>query len=463
VCSAGLCSFTSTCCLSDGECDDFNPCTQDACDKGKCVYTAASVPGCCSPTPLSNKFDGSDEGWASDPAQAGLDWHWKAWNNAKSPPGALHFGDKTCILGAPDDRKAGLHWLERLRGLGSEEWASAWKMDVIVRDHPEFFAALRRWLDGGHELVFVFGNHDLELHWPAVQERVRQAIGGDTTRVRFCEWFYVSDGDTFVTHGHQYDPYCAADPVHPLIEVRGKSRVRIPFGDLANRFMLNGMGYFNPHATNNYIMSGKQYVRFFFKYMVRTQPLLLWTWFLSCTASLALGRPLVSEHPHHRTPPRPRLLHPRIRRLPGPALRHPRAVQPRRQGPGRAVPARPRRRPPDLARALRRLTRRSCRSGCTTRRDVAWPGDAPRPAHCIRRVAKCCAATGPLHSSSGRVSRHYRATSLVAWPGDAPQPGHFTRQVTSLAASPGHSRSPTTHGPRQTALQASHWSRGSFS
>ncbi|MBM4337494.1 MAG: hypothetical protein FJ108_16530 [Deltaproteobacteria bacterium] len=100
---------------------------------------------------------------------------------------------------------------------------------------------------------------------------MRQAIGGDTTRVRFCEWFYVSDGDTFVTHGHQYDPYCAADPVHPLIEVRGKSRVRIPFGDLANRFMLNGMGYFNPHATNNYIMSGKQYVRFFFKYMVRTE------------------------------------------------------------------------------------------------------------------------------------------------------------------------------------------------
>jgi UDP-2,3-diacylglucosamine pyrophosphatase LpxH len=197
--------------------------------------------------------------------------------------------DFDCILGAPDDHKAGLHWLEQLRGLGSEEWASAWKMDVIVRDHPEFFAALRRWLDGGHELVFVFGNHDLELHWPPVQECVRKAISGDTTPVRFCEWFYLSDGDAFVTHGHQYDPYCATDPVHPLIEVRGKWRVRIPFGDLANRFMLNGMGYFNPHATHNYIMSGKEYVRFFFKYMLRTQPLLLWTWFWSACATLLVG------------------------------------------------------------------------------------------------------------------------------------------------------------------------------
>jgi hypothetical protein len=49
--------------------------------------------------------------------------------------------------------------------------------------------------------------------------------------------------------------------------------------------MLNGMGYFNPHATANYIMSAKEYVLFFFKYMVRTQPLLLWTWFWSACAT----------------------------------------------------------------------------------------------------------------------------------------------------------------------------------
>jgi hypothetical protein len=48
------------------------------------------------------------------------------------------------------------------------------------------------------------------------------------------------------------------------------------------------MGYFNPHATANYIMSGAAYVKFFFKYMVRDQPLLAWTWFWSAGVTLII-------------------------------------------------------------------------------------------------------------------------------------------------------------------------------
>jgi hypothetical protein len=39
--------------------------------------------------------------------------------------------------------------------------------------------------------------------------------------------------------------------------------------------MLNGMGYFNPHASDNYIMTAQSYLRFFLKYMLRPQPLLI--------------------------------------------------------------------------------------------------------------------------------------------------------------------------------------------
>jgi hypothetical protein len=62
--------------------------------------------------------------------------------------------------------------------------------------------------------------------------------------------------------------------------------VRIPFGDLAARYMLNGMGYFNPHQSENYIMSALAYLRFFFRYMLRTQPLLIWTWLWGAYATL---------------------------------------------------------------------------------------------------------------------------------------------------------------------------------
>jgi UDP-2,3-diacylglucosamine pyrophosphatase LpxH len=193
------------------------------------------------------------------------------------------------------DGDARVDWLARRRGLGSEEWMSLFKMEVIIREHPVWFGALAAFIARGNRAVFVIGNHDVELYWPGVQQRICEALAApppatlldESTEpvppaapVVFCNWFYLSGGDTYVSHGHQYDPHCVVkNPIDPLIEVRGRPRVRVPFGDLAARYMLNGMGYFNPHATDNYIMTARSYLRFFWKYMARTQPFLVWTWF----------------------------------------------------------------------------------------------------------------------------------------------------------------------------------------
>lgn len=212
--------------------------------------------------------------------------------------------DFDAVTAVPDPPPEPIGWLARLRGLPSEEWMSIFKMDRIIADHPEWFGAVRDFVLKGHRAIFIVGNHDLELHWPSVQDRVRQALELDEAagaRVVFCSWFYISGGDTYVSHGHQYDPYCTArDPIDPLILMHGRPRVRIPFGDLANRCMMNGMGFFNPHATSNYIMSMGQYARFYFRYMLRAQPLLLWTWFWSAATTLALTlweywRPAMSD------------------------------------------------------------------------------------------------------------------------------------------------------------------------
>lgn len=220
------------------------------------------------------------------------------------------------ILEVPADRR--VDWLARRRGLASEEWMSTFKMDVILRDHAELFDGLKVFIEAGNRVVFVVGNHDLELLWPAVQNRVRERLGlgdraptpmqppldADPGEVTFSNWFYISGGDTLVTHGHQYDANCSVrDMVDPIIQVNGRDRVRIPFGDLAERYILNGMGYFNPHATENYIMSLPEYLRFFAKYMLRTQPLLIWTWFWSALVTL-----YISLREHWRPPLRDPLL-----------------------------------------------------------------------------------------------------------------------------------------------------------
>ncbi len=62
--------------------------------------------------------------------------------------------------------------------------------------------------------------------------------------------------------------------------------IRLPFGNLACRYMMNGIAYFNPHIDSNYIMSFSQYIVFFFKYLIKTQPFILWSWFWGACATL---------------------------------------------------------------------------------------------------------------------------------------------------------------------------------
>jgi hypothetical protein len=50
--------------------------------------------------------------------------------------------------------------------------------------------------------------------------------------------------------------------------------------------MMNGLGLFNPHVEKNYIMSVSGYIKFFFKYLITTQPLIMWTWLWGSTATL---------------------------------------------------------------------------------------------------------------------------------------------------------------------------------
>jgi UDP-2,3-diacylglucosamine pyrophosphatase LpxH len=202
--------------------------------------------------------------------------------------------DFDTVIAVPTDAPAfEVSWLESTRGLHPEEAKSAWKMRRILDHHPGLVEALRAWVAEGHELVFVIGNHDLELHWPAVQEALRARVAPDhPERLVVCELFRLSGGDTLVTHGNQFDAYCVCqDPVEPWVRNAGRTRVRMPFGNHCTRYIANGMGLINPHADSAFIRPIGEYIRFFVRDVMRTQPLLAWTW--AWTAPLALAASLV--------------------------------------------------------------------------------------------------------------------------------------------------------------------------
>lgn len=198
--------------------------------------------------------------------------------------------DFDSVMALPDEPVYRISWLEQRRGLLPIEERSRFKISVILADHPEWVRALREFILRGHRAVFVIGNHDIELHFPEVQNEIRKALNLPNDfkdQVRFVEWFYISNQDTLIEHGNQYDPYCVCeDPINPFIRGYNYISIKMPFGNLASRYLTNGMGFFNPHVDSNYIMNIPEYIKFFLKYMLKAQPGLILTWFWSSVVTL---------------------------------------------------------------------------------------------------------------------------------------------------------------------------------
>jgi UDP-2,3-diacylglucosamine pyrophosphatase LpxH len=91
----------------------------------------------------------------------------------------------------------------------SSEEDSARKMALIVAGHRPFFQGLERFAQSGpprRSVTFVKGNHDVNLHWPAVQDRIRQAMAatGDRAPLLAFEERRISREGIYVEHGNQY-------------------------------------------------------------------------------------------------------------------------------------------------------------------------------------------------------------------------------------------------------------------
>jgi UDP-2,3-diacylglucosamine pyrophosphatase LpxH len=91
----------------------------------------------------------------------------------------------------------------------SSELDSARKMTLIIAGHLPFFEALGRFAQQGPPLrsvTFIKGNHDINLHWPTVQRRIRQVTGltGDRDSLLVFEERRISREGIYVEHGNQY-------------------------------------------------------------------------------------------------------------------------------------------------------------------------------------------------------------------------------------------------------------------
>ena len=80
-------------------------------------------------------------------------------------------------------------------------------------------------------ISFVVGNHDMELLFAGVQERLREALG-HPERVLF-PGIRHQRGQVHVEHGQQHDPLFAIDAERPFLEHAGETVLNLPWGTVA--------------------------------------------------------------------------------------------------------------------------------------------------------------------------------------------------------------------------------------
>ncbi len=83
------------------------------------------------------------------------------------------------------------------------------KLERIITAHYSFFATLRRFIDTrGRHVTFITGNHDIELAFAEIRQRITQEIAGvaEHPAIQFClSRFYHPLPDVYIEHGNHYD------------------------------------------------------------------------------------------------------------------------------------------------------------------------------------------------------------------------------------------------------------------
>ncbi|MBI4980206.1 hypothetical protein HZC30_01455 [Candidatus Woesearchaeota archaeon] len=99
------------------------------------------------------------------------------------------------------------------------------KLDLMYSAHKKVFDALTKFIRlPQHNLFFVFGNHDLDLVFPQVQEKIRKILWAKSN-VHFIIR-YNADG-VYVEHGMQYDYLNKIDFQKVFLKHKGKELLNL--------------------------------------------------------------------------------------------------------------------------------------------------------------------------------------------------------------------------------------------
>ena len=158
------------------------------------------------------------------------------------------------------------------------EHAADKKLQKIIDAHGEVFEALKEF-NLLHEVIYVIGNHDLEMVYPVCQEKFKAQIGECKFVSPTTEVFFPVEG-VAISHGHHFELAHQFDDQKDLYrDFSNCLRMRPPWGSLyvthiinkykrerahinavrpIGRFLINGMIY-DPVFTVRFILGNAFY------------------------------------------------------------------------------------------------------------------------------------------------------------------------------------------------------------
>jgi UDP-2,3-diacylglucosamine pyrophosphatase LpxH len=148
---------------------------------------------------------------------------------------------------------------EQTYGLETDDYKSIYKLMKIREGHPLFFKALGDWMQKGHRLLIIKGNHDLELFWYPVRNYLRLLIAEsiqatsllsllkDTVLPNLCfaDDSVLIDNTLYLEHGHRYDKFAMVLGGPTLRSL--PTQINIPFGSFFNRYLINRVELYYPY------------------------------------------------------------------------------------------------------------------------------------------------------------------------------------------------------------------------
>jgi len=178
----------------------------------------------------------------------------------------------------------------RLQSAVSTEAEAVSVMERILDDHSVFIASLGKLLQQHVTIVFISGNHDVQMTFPKIQETLLRRIVGAarveetsernedlTRRILFRSWFYRTTTRLHVEHGSQYDPICA---YHDPLDVRcaDGSGIQPTMGSLTSRCIISKLGYFNPHVESSFMLTLPEYLLHWARYYLFSRRAAITAW-----------------------------------------------------------------------------------------------------------------------------------------------------------------------------------------